>query len=79
MVNGLQNNIMLPDLVEVSVNVFSLVSDFSEDKLSILDVSLLHSFPVIGQNFSKILKYIQYFYFRFFSLNFSVFDEVLFL
>ena len=46
----------VPYLEEVSVDVFPLISYFSEDKFPILDVSILHCLPVISQNFSKILK-----------------------
>ena len=47
---------ILPDLEEVSVYIFSLVSDLAEDKLPILDIDILHSFPMLSQNFSKVLK-----------------------
>ena len=47
---------ILPDLEEVSVYIFSLISDLAEDKLPILDIDILHSFPMLSQNFSKVLK-----------------------
>lgn len=45
-----------PDLKEVSVNIFSFISDFSEDKFAILDIRVFNMFPMVGQNLCKILE-----------------------
>lgn len=46
----------LLDLVEVSVDVFSLVSQLTEHMLTVTHVSFLHILPVLSQNFGHFLS-----------------------
>ena len=46
----------LLDLEEVSVNIFPLVPQFTEDNLVSADVRLLNILPVFGQHIGKFLQ-----------------------
>lgn len=46
----------LLDLVEVSVDVLSLISQLTEHMLTVTHVSFFHILPVLSQNFGQILK-----------------------
>jgi len=47
---------VLPDLEEVSVDVFSLLSYLPEHKLAILNIRALYSLPVFSKHLGQLLE-----------------------